>query len=393
MAVLVAVRLADDTYVAGPVERPAATVDAGAATATLDRLVEALGEGDVVAASALAPAGDQEASVLLADLARNAARLRVRDLGLRYVDQTGAVTDAGEWRAVADLTWRFAGFDPGPARAEVEVGLRADGGRVAVTGFVGGRVPLWLRGPVLVDRSRGALVLTGGQDPAPYTALARRAVPVVERVLPGQDERLVVEVPSSASELDAVLGVPEGTYAGVAAVTASVDGLLADSAPVHVFVNPDELGRLRRAGAQVVMSHEAVHAVTGAPSSRAPLWLVEGFADYVALRDVDLPLATTAAQVVERVQEDGPPAGLPGEAEFDPSGPHLGAAYEGAWLACREVVEVADEAALVELYRRTSEGEDADAVLRDVAGIGLGALTDRWRDGLADLAARTAGLA
>ena len=39
-----------------------------------------------------------------------------------------------------------------------------------------------------------------------------------------------------------------------------------------------------------------------------PLWLLEGFADYVALRDVDLPIATTAGQIIEQVRRDGPPA-------------------------------------------------------------------------------------
>ena len=37
------------------------------------------------------------------------------------------------------------------------------------------------------------------------------------------------------------------------------------------------------------MSHEAVHVATEAARSTMPLWLLEGFADYVALRDVDLP--------------------------------------------------------------------------------------------------------
>ena len=38
------------------------------------------------------------------------------------------------------------------------------------------------------------------------------------------------------------------------------------------------------------MSHEATHVATDAALSTMPLWLLEGFADYVALRDVDLPI-------------------------------------------------------------------------------------------------------
>ena len=189
----------------------------------------------------------------------------------------------------------------------------------------------------------------------------------------------------AAAGLDAVLGVPEGTYREVAAVTASVDGLLSTSSPVHVFVNPVELGRLRRTGAQVVMTHEAVHAVTGAPTSRAPVWLVEGFADYVALLDVDLPLSRTAAQVLERVREDGVPERLPDESDFDLTAPHLGAAYEAAWLACRAVASIAGEDGLVEVYRRTSDGEDVAAALAAV-GTDPAEVTRTWQRLLAEAA-------
>ena len=82
----------------------------------------------------------------------------------------------------------------------------------------------------------------------------------------------------------------DGTYAGIAAVTTTVDGSGSPDAPVHVFVNPDVTRRLRGAGAQVVMSHELVHVATDAATSAVDLWLLEGFADYVALRDVPLPL-------------------------------------------------------------------------------------------------------
>ena len=76
---------------------------------------------------------------------------------------------------------------------------------------------------------------------------------------------------------------------------------------MHVFVNPEVFGSLRRTGAQVVMSHEATHVAAGAWDSRTPLWLLEGFADYVALRDVDLPVESSAAQIIAEVRRDGPP--------------------------------------------------------------------------------------
>lgn len=380
------VLLTDDRYVAPAPPRAAAGVDAGGAAAVLGELAQALSRGDAEASAALAPGSNAAARDLLSALADNASRLRVGDVGLRFVDQVGVLQQDGTWTARADLTWSLRGQPSGPARTEVEVGLRQTADRVEVTGFTGGRVPLWLRGPARVERAGDTLVVTAGQDPAPYTALAARALPQVRRVLPALEGGLVVEVPGSSAELDAVLGVPEGTYRGVAAVTASVDGRTAESSPVHVFVNPEELGRLRRTGAQVVMTHEAVHALTGAPTSRAPVWLVEGFADYVALRDVDLPLTTTAAQVLDQVRRDGAPARLPGEAEFDVTAPHLGAAYEAAWLACRALVELAGEQALIDVYDTAGGGIDVETALRQEAGVDLASLTDRWRQLLLDAA-------
>jgi hypothetical protein len=363
--------------------------DPAAATLLLGDLAGALADGDAAAARDLAPAGDDASAALLGSLAENARALRVDGLSLRYVDSAGVPAADGSWTVRADLTWAVRGFDPGPARIEVEVRLRSVDGALGVTGFGGSRLPLWLQGPVEVDRTASTLVVGAVGSLSPYVGLVRRALPQVRRVLPVTAGRLVVEVPGSSSALDALLGVPEGTYRGVAAVTASVDGEVTADAPVHVFVNPEEMDRLRRTGAQVVMTHEAVHAVTGAPTSRAPVWLVEGFADYVALLDVDLPLSRTAAQVIDRVRRDGLPRELPATSDFDVAAPHLGEAYEAAWLACRAVVDLAGQQALVDVYREASASGDVDADL-ERAGTSVAEVTARWRELLRAAAAGSA---
>ena len=78
---------------------------------------------------------------------------------------------------------------------------------------------------------------------------------------------------------------------------------------MHVFVNPEVTAGLRRAGAQVVMSHELVHVATDAARGGTEPWLVEGFADYVALRDTDLPDTTTLGRAIAAVRRDGVPDG------------------------------------------------------------------------------------
>ena len=379
-------------YEATPPSAPAAQVRPTLAARTLRELERAVEDRDAAAARGLAPTGDDQAAALLAAVVANARSLRVRDFTLRYVDEEGALSPDGSWAAAVDATWGFAGFDPMPARSEVVFRFVDDGDRVALAG-VGDdgdhRAPLWLSAPVQVRRTPATLVLAAGSSARAddHAARAEAAVPVVRRVLPAWRPRLVVEVPASAAALDRTLAADPGRYANIAAVTTTVDGSVDPGAPVHVFVNPDVFDRLEPQGAQVVMSHEAVHVATDAATSDLPLWLLEGFADYVALRDVDLPLSTTAAQVIRQVRRDGLPDHLPGPAEFDTSATALGAAYESAWLACRLLARTGGERALVRLYRLVDGGRELAAALRATFGLTPGRLTRAWRRSLSDLAA------
>jgi hypothetical protein len=383
--------LDDEPYEATPPSEPVAQVRPALAAQTLRRFEQAVEDRDRRSARELAPAGDQRAAALLASVVDNARSLRVDDLTLRYVDEEGALAPDGSWTAAVDATWRFAGFDDAPARAEVTLRFVDAGDRVALTGVGddGNRAPLWLSAPLQVRRTAGTLVMAAGSA-AQADAYARRAtaaVPVVRRVLSDWRPRLVVEVPGSAAALDRALAADPGRYANIAAVTTTVDGSVDPDAPVHVFVNPDVFGRLEPRGAQVVMSHEAVHVATDAATSDLPLWLLEGFADYVALRDLDLPLSTTAGQVIDQVRRDGPPDHLPGSAEFDTTTTQLGAAYESAWLACRLLAQTGGEGALLRLYRLVDGGRALGPALRATFAMTPAELTRAWRRSLSDLAA------
>ncbi|QBR94194.1 hypothetical protein EXE57_19310 [Nocardioides euryhalodurans] len=389
LAVVGWVVLTDDEYVAPPATAPAAAVRPGEAAATLRDLEAALSTGDPDAAAALAPDGDDEAAALLRALAGNADRIQVEDLTLRYVDSLGGVDGDGRWTATVETGWRFAGFDPVPATAEVEFLLEAEDDRTAIAGVGGatGRTPVWLAGPVDVVRQGDVLVVAAADAGGP-AALARNAVPVVRRVLPSWRSGLVVEVPPDASALDGALGAEPGEYAAVAAVTGRVGDDGSPRTPVHVLLNPAVFGELDRQGAQVVMSHEAVHVATGAAvePDAVPPWLTEGYADYVALRDVDLPLSVTAAQVIRRVRRDGAPAALPGDEAFDTRTTHLGASYEASWIACTMLAERSGEQVLTRFYTGLEVGDDVAAEFRAAFGLSLAAFTEQWRDRLTDLA-------
>ena len=85
-----------------------------------------------------------------------------------------------------------------------------------------------------------------------------------------------------------------------------------------------------------MITHEATHVATDAATSAAPIWLVEGFADYVALRSQRLPLTTTAARIIALVRRSGAPRAPARARRSSRAGAtHLEARYESAWLACR----------------------------------------------------------
>ena len=380
----------DDTYVAPTPHAARPSVRPAVAAETLAAFQEAVQHRDVSEARALAPHDDPATADALAALVRNAKALRVADFTLRYIDDDGTPTSDGLWDAGVDASWEFRGFDTVAARAEVTVHLVNDGDRVALSGFGGkDRVsPIWLSGPLQVRRTPTTLVLvdgTPGQADA-YAARAKAAVPVVRRVLPSWQSGLVVEVPASLDDLDLALDADAGTYDQIAAVTTSADGSMAPDSPVHIFVNPEVFGSLRPTGAQVVMSHEATHVATDAWDAQMPLWLLEGFADYVALRDVDLPVSRSAAQIIAEVRKDGPPRHLPDAGDFGTRTPDLGATYESAWLICRLLAQQGGEQALVSFYRAVDAGRPVGAALESSFGLSVAELTDDWRDLLSGLA-------
>ena len=369
---------------ARPVAGPAL---AASALHTLEHAVES---GDDTGLDALA--ADAASQALLAAVVANGRDLEVEQFSLRYVDQVGATSPDGSWRAAVEVTWAFDGYDDAPAAAEVLVGFAPLGDGVGVKSIggpaqEGRRTPVWLSGRVHVVRDDGVLVLAAQSKRAAraYAARLRSAYPVVRAALPGWRPSVVVEVPASAAGLDAALGAAPGGYAAVAAVTTTVDGSQDPAAPVHVFVNPDVAGGLRDEGGQVVMTHEVVHAATGAAFSPVPLWLLEGFADHVALRPVRLPLSVTAARIARDVRREGPPARLPGPQEFDTSADRLQAAYESAWLACVVLAEQVGEDGLLRVYRAADAGTPVAAALR-AEGISKERLVRLWQQRLEDLA-------
>ncbi len=376
---------------------PAASRDNGIdrerrAQSALDDLVASVRTGSRAETVALAAPGS---SRLLGWVHDNVAALRISDLSMRYVDegtpldpQEQAAAGPSAWRGDVQLQYRYAGADTSPARLETSVVFLggAEHARIASFGGAGDRTPLWLADRLSVVRTPRSLLLVAGRQAGRYAGLVTGALRQVANVLPSWRGHLLVEVPSSRSQLDSVLQAQPGQYDNIAAVTTTADGSLARGAPVRVFVNPSVFDGLKQRGAQVVMSHEATHVATGATFTSMPTWLLEGFADFVALDDAGIPVSVAAGQILRKVKKTGLPQGLPTRAELEPTATGLGATYEEAWLACRFLAQEFGARRLVRFYRVVSEGTSAPAAFRSVLGTTQRAFVARWRADLAGLA-------
>jgi hypothetical protein len=357
----------------------------------LDKLVSAL-DGPRADAVALATPDSRK---LLGWVHDNAEALDVDDVSLRYVDEGPALSAGdrsaageGAWRGTVQLSYAYAGVDESPAQLETSVVFAPtdDGVRISSFGGTDARSPLWLLDRLTVVRRERTVLAVAGPGAGRYERLVPRAVRQVRRTLPSWRDPLVVEVPRSTQQMTDALQAKPGQYDNIAAVTTTADGSLTPGSPVRVFVNPTVFGRLKDRGAQVVMSHEATHVATGATFTPMPTWLLEGFADYVALDGAGVPVDVAARQVLERIREEGLPKRLPTSSDLDPTAPGLGATYEEAWLACRFLAEEYGAGRLVRFYDAVSDGASAKEAFRDEVGTTQRAFVARWRADLADLA-------
>ncbi|AJC58953.1 hypothetical protein [Streptomyces sp. 769] len=266
------------------------------------------------------------------------------------------------------LRYRLKGFDTAPVTSVQYLTLTERDGRWLVSSDSdgasdgkGGTRQLWDQGPVRVVRGRYSLVLGGAADPARLRDLANRvdaAVPAVSAAWKGEWARkVVVEAPDSVQKMAQLMGGddPSG-YAGIAAVTTGEAGASSVAPADRVIVNPDAYEELNELGRTVVLTHETTHVATRALTTPAtPLWLSEGFADWVAYRKVHRRSTITAPELSRAVVAGRLPASLPADADFGfrAGAERLAKAYEGGWLACRLIAEKWGEDRLIAFYRDT----------------------------------------
>ncbi|RSS04029.1 hypothetical protein [Streptomyces sp. WAC00469] len=301
--------------------------------------------------------------------------------------------------ADAELRYRLAGYDDAPVTAErtLTLATTASGGWYVTADRPAARSAqqLWDQGRVMAVRGRSVLVLGVGQSASAlrgYAGLADRAVPAVSSAWDGAWSRhVVVLVPGSLEGMAALLGSRAADYRGIAAVTTG-EARSGGRAPAdRIIVNPDAYGLLGPLGKQVVLTHETTHVATRAHTGAAtPLWLSEGYADWVGYRNSGRTPEQAAPELAGAVAAGELPDALPADRDFAFTGDAtaLARAYEGGWMACRMIADRWGERRLDAFYRavgahdrRAGAVEDA---LHTVLGTTLEQFTAQWRQYLRD---------
>ncbi|MEU9880624.1 hypothetical protein AB0I05_30975 [Streptomyces phaeochromogenes] len=339
-----------------------------------------------------------QAPATLAAGERAAARTEFRNLrGVPLADWAYRVTSlhrSGD-RATADaeLRYRIEGYDKAPIVTARTLSLARADGHWYVTADRPAKdssQQLWEQGAVLAVRGEHSLVLGVGRPRDAlrhYAELADRAVPAVREAW-GEDwsRRVVVLVPKSLDGMAGLLGAPASGYRGIAAVTTGEAGGSAKAPADRIIVNPDAYGVLGAFGRQVVLTHETTHVATRASTSAAtPLWLSEGYADWVGYRGTGRTAPQAAPELARAVAEGRVPDALPGDEDFGFGGDagSLARAYEGGWLACRMIAERWGEVRLGEFYRAVGDHEKragaVEAGMQEVLGTSLEEFTEQWR--------------
>lgn len=226
-----------------------------------------------------------------------------------------------------------------------------------------------------------------------YAAQGDRAVERVSTVWGRKwPRRAVLVVPRTEDEMGKLLMRTDGLDQVAAVTTGELSGS-GTAGSDRVVINPSAFAKLGTTGQRVVLTHEMTHvAVRSSTSAAVPIWLSEGFADYVGYQGVGLGRRTVAADELALVRQGEGFTQLPTVADFDPAATTIAPSYSAAWLACSLIADRYGRAKLVELYRVTAsnQSDDPDTALtqafQSVLGTSEAAFTTRWRAYLTSLA-------
>jgi hypothetical protein len=319
------------------------------------------------------------------------------------VSRLAASTGADElWAPAVDLRYAIKGADLVPterpmgylfARRGSTWYLRSDNA-LDELGRKTWRGP-WDFGPCVVITTNEGIVLYHPGSEAMADRLTTElgtAIAAVSSVWGTEwSQRAALLLPDSLDEMRALVGPGFPVESVVAvAVADRVDTARRLVAGQRVVLSPNGSRALSVASLRVVLRHEITHLAARADTvDGSPMWLLEGFADYVGYRESGITLPQGAPNLAELVKRSGPPAGLPEDKDFRTQGRDLDLAYQEAWSVSRYVSEHYGEPVLLAMYRKLAaagpvSATETDDLLRAVLGVDRAGLIAGWRQYLLD---------
>ncbi|WP_408006087.1 hypothetical protein [Saccharopolyspora karakumensis] len=243
----------------------------------------------------------------------------------------------------------------------------------------------WDFGRVEVRRTdRGVVV---GHDSAAVDRVAEQLDAAVSDVTEvwgsGWAQRVGVLVPGSPEELRSLVG-PEFAVDGIAGVAIAdlVDTRTKRVEGARVVLSPSTTEQLSGVALGVVLRHEITHvAARAVTADGAPMWMLEGYPDYIGYRKSGLAPRDVAPDLARSVREVGPPLRLPTNTEFHQAGRRLDLAYQQSWSVVHFLAERLGEPGLTELYRRiamATSPDEAEAALHESTGMTSPQLLAAW---------------
>ncbi|KQU30547.1 hypothetical protein HQ305_10520 [Rhodococcus sp. BP-149] len=321
------------------------------------------------------------------------------------VDRADALAATEVWAPNVALRYAWADADIGSTSRDIAlvVARRGDTWRLVSDadlpqyGRTTWRGP-WDFGPVVTERvatgSTTSLVVGHEAQRAFIDDLAAELPSAVAAVTEfaglGWSRRAVLTVTGSDAEFISAADGFTSTDVAASTIADPVRGGLVTGQ--RIVFGPTAPDRLTDSTRRTVLRHELTHvamrAVTG---EDAPLWMLEGFADYSGYRGSGLSFDEIAPTLAAVVRAAGPPRVLPEDSDFAAGGSRGSIAYESAWSVASFVADRFGEPVLRQLYDRFAAGPTdptvTDSVFSATLGFGTVDFLAQWGQWVAEQAA------
>jgi hypothetical protein len=293
--------------------------------------------------------------------------------------------------APVQVRYKFEGQDASPvlARESFTFVLTGSGWRIAGPGDSRMRrrddVEIWDSGQVRTARSARTLIV---HHPGQET-LARRLLEVADRAYAqvaaawtgGWERKAVILVPRDQDEAERLVGARDLSRVAAVASSSVESGSAERVLGNRIVVNTSNVVRYNDLNLQILITHEMTHVATRSLGAGVPLLLVEGFADWAALKPVGFAIASTRPALNQRVDSGRFDGELPRDAEF--RGGDAAVAYDEGSAFCQWVADTFGAGKLQALYRKFRGSDppkpgELDRGFRSVLGISRPTAEDRW---------------